>query len=129
MPPFLCFYQVPASAGISRKNGNRQKCNQSGFRCIQEHSQPNQYQDKTGETFFRNEKSPRRELPQFVRTVQKQPYVGNILFKRSGVALAAPLPFLFECVHCCKSRCSHQSFAVLQKGIAAYAGKCTLFLG
>ena len=37
------------------------------------------------------------ELPQFVRTVQKCPYVGILSFKRSGAALAAPLLFLSGC--------------------------------
>ncbi len=68
------------------------------------------------------------ELPQFVRTVQKHPCVGNIYFKRSDAALAAPLQFLSGCAHDCKRRCSRQSYVALQKLFLVCVGKCTLFL-
>ena len=51
------------------------------------------------------------------------------VFKRSGTALAVPLPFLFGYVHSCKSRCSHQLCVVQQKVYSVCTGKCTLFLG
>ncbi len=35
------------------------------------------------------------ELPQFMRTAQKSPYVGNIKFNAEGRSVPAPTPVLF----------------------------------
>ena len=50
------------------------------------------------------------ELLRFVRTAQKAPYVGDMKFKRSGVALAASLRSLSGCARGCRSEYNDQSF-------------------
>ena len=50
------------------------------------------------------------ELLQFVRTAQKAPYVGDMKFKRSGAASAAPLRSLSGCARGCRSEYNDQSF-------------------
>lgn len=50
------------------------------------------------------------ELLQFVRTAQKAPHVGDMKFKRSGAASAAPLRSLSGCARGCRSEYNDQSF-------------------
>ena len=50
------------------------------------------------------------ELLQFVRTAQKSPHVGDMKFKRSGAASAAPLRSLSGCAHGCRNEYNDQSF-------------------
>lgn len=53
------------------------------------------------------EKPCRFEPPQDMWTAQKEPHVGKISFKRSGVASAVPLQFLSECDHVYKNEHSY----------------------
>ena len=50
------------------------------------------------------------ELLQLVRTAQKAPHVGDMKFKRSGAASAAPLRSLSGCARGCRSEYNDQSF-------------------